>query len=209
MLREPNLKRALAFIDGQNLFHAAREAFGSRYPDYDVMRLSRAVCSAHDWELCGVRFYTGLPGRREAPFWHHYWSAKISVMRRLGVDVYTRRLAYRRKRALLPDGTPGEVTVGEEKGIDLRIGLDILEAVLLGHCDVVLLFSQDQDFSEVSRRLPIVAARDRRWLKMASAFPAGGTSRNRRGVHGTDWVPLDQTTWNACRDLRDYRPRRR
>jgi hypothetical protein len=30
---EPTVKRAVAFIDGQNLFHAVREAFGYTYPN--------------------------------------------------------------------------------------------------------------------------------------------------------------------------------
>jgi hypothetical protein len=33
---EPPVKRAFVFIDGQNLFHAAKEAFGYSYPNYDV-----------------------------------------------------------------------------------------------------------------------------------------------------------------------------
>jgi hypothetical protein len=35
-MREPTLKRAWAFFDGQNLYHAAKEAFGYRLPNYDV-----------------------------------------------------------------------------------------------------------------------------------------------------------------------------
>ena len=32
---EPAIKRAIAFVDGQNLFYAAKEAFGYSYPNYD------------------------------------------------------------------------------------------------------------------------------------------------------------------------------
>ncbi len=35
MSSEPPVKRAIAFVDGQNLFHAARKAFGYTYPNYD------------------------------------------------------------------------------------------------------------------------------------------------------------------------------
>ena len=42
---EPVVKRAIAFVDGQNLFHAAREAFGSHYPDYDPVALSKTICA--------------------------------------------------------------------------------------------------------------------------------------------------------------------
>lgn len=33
---EPAVKRAAAFIDGQNLFCAAKEAFGYTFPNYDL-----------------------------------------------------------------------------------------------------------------------------------------------------------------------------
>ena len=40
---EPALPRTIALVDGQNLFHAAREAFGYTYPNYDVTALAKAV----------------------------------------------------------------------------------------------------------------------------------------------------------------------
>ena len=42
-------------------------------------------------------------------------------MRAQGVHVTVRPLRRRRKRARLDDGTPAELTVLEEKGIDVRI----------------------------------------------------------------------------------------
>jgi hypothetical protein len=39
MPQEPQRKRVVSFIDGQNLFYAAREAFGYTYPNYDVSAL--------------------------------------------------------------------------------------------------------------------------------------------------------------------------
>jgi hypothetical protein len=35
---EPRTKRAIAFIDAQNLFHAAKEAFGFRHPYSRALR---------------------------------------------------------------------------------------------------------------------------------------------------------------------------
>lgn len=46
MPQEPPIKRAIAFVDGQNLFHAARHAFGYTFPNYDVKKLAQAVCQA-------------------------------------------------------------------------------------------------------------------------------------------------------------------
>ena len=86
----------------------------------------------------------------------------------------------------------------EEKGIDVRIALDIMRAVIDRACDAVVLFSQDQDFVEVALEVRAIAQAQRRWLKIASAFPAGEGALNRRGVDRTDWLPIDRTTYEAC-----------
>jgi len=42
---EPPLKRAITFIDAQNLFHAAKEAFGHRHPNFDPLKLAATICA--------------------------------------------------------------------------------------------------------------------------------------------------------------------
>ena len=54
---EPSSKRAIAFIDGQNLFYAVKYAF----PNYDASALADAVCRDSGWTLSKVHFYTGIP----------------------------------------------------------------------------------------------------------------------------------------------------
>jgi hypothetical protein len=44
MPREPAIKRAVAFIDGQNLFHSARNTFGYTYPNFDALALAARLC---------------------------------------------------------------------------------------------------------------------------------------------------------------------
>jgi predicted GTPase len=44
VVAEARQPRAIAFVDGQHLFHQAREAFGYQTPNYDVVALSEAVC---------------------------------------------------------------------------------------------------------------------------------------------------------------------
>lgn len=102
---EPATKRTVAFIDGQNLFHASREAFGYTYPNYDVSALARAICKRQGWQLDQVRFYTGIPDPTDDPFWNHFWLHKLAMLGRQGVAVYSRPLRYRNRRVRLPDGT--------------------------------------------------------------------------------------------------------
>ena len=75
---EPEVKRAVAFFDGQNLFHAAREAFGYTFPNYDPVVLAQRLCGQMGWVFRGVRFYTGVPDARDNQGWHHFRHKKRS-----------------------------------------------------------------------------------------------------------------------------------
>ena len=97
MKTEPAVKRTIAFIDGQNLFHNVRNAFGYNYPNYDVRKLAATVCASCGWKLDRVQFYTGVPAATDNPFWHGFWTNKLSMMGRRGVLVYSRQLVYRNK----------------------------------------------------------------------------------------------------------------
>ena len=55
-------------MDGQNLFHAARRAFGYAVPNYDVVSLARAACHTRGWTLVQIRFYTGVPDQADDQF---------------------------------------------------------------------------------------------------------------------------------------------
>lgn len=127
--------RAIAFIDGQNLFHSARSAFGYAYPNYDVRALSEAVCRIKSWSLEQVRFYTGIPSFAENLFWNRFWSSKLGVMGRQGVRVYSRPLRYRNRQVGMPDGTTRYLFSGEEKGIDVRIALDVMRLTYENACE--------------------------------------------------------------------------
>ena len=194
---EPRIKRAVSFIDGQNLYRHAKDAFGHHHPNYDPRKLADAVCADRGWINHGVCFYTGVPSAARSPMWHVYWSRRLTAMRRAGVVVTSRTLRYRVERVRLPDGTVHEVPVEREKGIDLRLGLD-----------VAIVFSQDQDLAEVAREVRDISRSAERWLKVVSAFPYGANATSTRGIDRTDWFRMDREFYDACLDPRDYRPRR-
>ena len=108
-----------------------------------------------------------------------------------------------RINAIINTVTP---THSEEKGIDVRIALDVVRMAHRQEYDVALVFSQDQDLSEVAEEVRTIAREQDRWLKIASAFPQSPASRNRRGINKTDWIPIDRATYDSCLDPRDYRP---
>ena len=207
-MTEPTIKRTIAFVDGQNLFHAAREAFGYPYPNFNPSALAQAICAGHSWQLAQIRFYTGIPAATDDPFWHQFWSAKLLAMSRRGIHVYSRSLRYRNKTVTLPTGLTHSFLVAEEKGIDVRIALDVIRMAHRNEFDVALVFSQDQDLSEVADEIRVISREQSRWIKIACAFPFSPTVRNRRGINGTDWIRIDRATYDACLDPKDYRPKR-
>ncbi len=209
MPAEPPVKRTVAFFDGQNLYHVAKLAFGYTYPNYDPLKLAADICKQEGWRLSQVRFYTGVPDRADNAFWHHFWTAKTAQMGRQGVKVYTRALRYRNKTIELPDGSKHVYRDGDEKGIDVRLAVDVIS---LGHrteYDVALIFSQDQDLSEVSDEVRVISQEQNRWIKVASAYPTAPGYTNRRGIMRTQWLPISQAVYDQCLDPRDYRPKQK
>lgn len=205
---EPSEKRAIVFVDGQNLFYGAKNAFGYQYPNYDIACLASKICNMHQWTLAETRFYTGMPSADDKPFWHHFWSAKLAVMGgRQGIHVFSRPLRYRNQTITLPNGTNQTVLVGQEKGIDVRIALDIVRLARENLYDVAVIFSQDQDLSEAAEEVRLIALQQGRWIKLVSAFPVSPASHNNRGINKTDWIKLDRKTYDECLDMRDYRPK--
>jgi uncharacterized LabA/DUF88 family protein len=203
---EPVVKRTVAFIDGQNLFHTVREAFGYSYPNFDVQKLAHQVVAGQaGWQLIQVRFYTGIPAPADNAHWHQFWTRKLLAMSRAGVHTYARSLRYRNKQVHLPSGSVHTFLVGEEKGIDVRLAVDITRLAHRDEYDVALIFSQDQDLSEVAEEIRQIARERSRWIKIASTFPYSPTIRNRRGINHTDWIRIDRATYDACIDARDYR----
>jgi len=205
--QEPATKRAVAFFDGQNLFYAAKKAFGYNFPNYDPSALAQAVCVRQGWQLSQVRFYTGIPSVQADPQRHAFWTEKLRHMNSAGVVTFTRRLQYRNKVIALPDGSAHTLLVGQEKGIDVRIALDIIGVAYRNQADVILVFSQDQDLSEAADEIRQIAADQKRWIKIASAFPLSPTVFNPRGINNTDWIRLDRALYETCIDPRDYRPK--
>ena len=202
---EPSSKRVIAFIDGQNLLYSVKNAFGYLYPNYDVKLLAEKICKERGWTLQQVKFYTGVPDSNDDQFWSDFWTRKLGAMGQKGIAIYSRKLRYRNQTVSLPNGQAHTFLVGQEKGIDIRIAIDIIRAAHQKICDVCLVFSQDQDLSEVADEVRIIAKEQDRWIKIASVFPISPTYKNTRGINNTDWVKIDRKTYDACIDPNDYR----
>lgn len=188
MITEPTVKRAIAFFDGQNLYHCAREVFNRPSPDFDPLKLAKKICELKGWQLHQVRFYTGIPDEKDNDFWHYFWMAKLASMGKRRIYTFSR-----------------PIRSGKEKGIDIRIALDMVRLARHGNYDVGIIFSQDQDLSEAVDEIKEQAFISDKWIKLASAFPDSLLSKNKRGVNGTDWIRIDEKLYTSCLDPNDYR----
>lgn len=207
-MEEPPVKYAMAFIDGQNLYRHAKDAFGHHHPNYDPLALHAKVCEINGWKPTLVRFYTGVPDVAHNEMWSKYWSNRILALKRAGVCVTTRPLRYYRQEVTAADGSTIEVITPQEKGIDVRLALDIVRCARSKQFDVGVIYSQDQDLSEVADEVRQIAREQNRWMKLVSAFPSGPNATSSRGINKTDWFLISREIYDACLDPRDYRPKR-
>lgn len=194
----------MAFIDGQNLYHAAKSAFRCRFPNYDAQALVQNICDTRQWKLTEVRFYTGIPTMRDDRAWHEFWSRKLAAMGKRGIIVFSRPLRYHTETITF-GGKRHTFLSAEEKGVDVRLALDVIRLAHRKTYDVALIFSQDQDLSEAVDEVKLISREQQRWLRVASAFPDAPHLKNRRGINGTDWILIDAPLYAACVDTRDYR----
>jgi uncharacterized LabA/DUF88 family protein len=188
--------RAMCFFDGQNLYASAKHAFGTER-NVRPVDLARAVCRTQGWRCEGVHYYQGSPDPNREPSESHLWNRRRSRLEASGVHVFDRRFQYSEYERQLPDGTSETMTRVKEKGIDVRLALDVVE---LGHknlFDVAVLFCRDQDLSELVPTIQRLSLLQDRTIKLVSAFPTSEANRL-RGIDGMNWLEIDKSMYESC-----------
>jgi uncharacterized LabA/DUF88 family protein len=197
-------------VDGQNLYHGCRNHFGhgNCHPHLlaDELLEGRA--------LAGVRFYTGIHDRRINGFAHAALTRRLDTMKIRGVETYPHPLKYSDVEATDPSVPPCDhgfhrvdvVRKGREKGIDLRIGLDMLRLARHREYDVAVLVSQDTDLDQAVTDL--MALRDELgiWLVVENAIPYSPTSGYPKFHLPTcrRWHVIGDAMFARIRDDTDY-----
>ena len=187
MLIEPQEKRLFTLFDCQNLFHACKNAWGYQRANFDPLKLSRLLQRDHlDWKFEKTHLYTGIHRQDIHPELHHFWTKKLELLEKSPqVTCVTRPLRYTEC-----DGKK----IAREKGIDVRIALDLVRLARTGAFDVAVIFSQDNDFREVADEIRAIAKEFDRWIKIVSAFPdaSGPNNLPQRGIEHTDWIRISK-----------------
>lgn len=118
-----------------------------------------------------------------------------------GVRVVTRTLRYFEEPVRLPDGTIRVVEVAREKGIDLRLALDLLRLARQGAFDCALVFSQDGDLAEMVQELEGLRRELNRCLVVDCAFPDAPRAW---GIGGARPIRFDKRLYETAIDPANY-----
>lgn len=141
-------KRVAVYMDWQNVYNAARRAFGAdpswpnEYGQFSPFQLARILAAGHSRgksaELVRVEVHRGIPSSSRDPvgFGANRRQAAAWVAESPLVIPRLRPLRY-------PADWPAEPP--EEKGVDVELALNLVEAVTLKHCDIAILFTHDTD----------------------------------------------------------------
>ena len=201
--------RTIVFIDGQNLFKSANEEFGllDKFPPYDPALIGINACKhvnkkefketlkikEHEKLVhTQTRFYSGIPDPNKSD-WHSHlydrWQELIHKMEIDGVSYFTPELQY-----IKINGSSNKYTVAE-KGVDMRIGLDLVQLSYEKKYDVAIIFSKDSDFIEAVKSVKQVAGNQKRVIRTVSCVPLTNNSKRNGwwGIRGTKWCPFDQS----------------
>ncbi len=147
-------KRAIAFIDGFNLYHSIQNDKAlHKYKWLDLNRLVQGFLSSkeHLGEVCYFTAYTDWNPARKSR--HHTY---VKALEGSGVKVIFGQFVERERTSLVPCGCPcttsstksicgKKFTSHEEKKTDVNIAVSILKACITGSCDSIYLLTGDND----------------------------------------------------------------
>lgn len=147
----PEAVRVAVFIDWQNVYMAARRAFGlERMPvergNFSPYRLGLLLAAANGRGRAGhlvrVEVHRGLPSHR-----HDRLGYNATRRQARAWKAEAPRIVQPRLRPLLYRNYPDRAAT--EKGVDVALAVNAIEAKLRNRCDVVVIFSHDMDLLPV------------------------------------------------------------
>lgn len=141
------MTRVAVFIDWQNTYKTAREAFGWRdwpneYGNFSPYALATAFARANgrqeSGEVIRVFVYRGLPSNRLDPAGYAANRRQSAAWMRENDEIVVPKVRLLRY-------TNDDPATPREKGIDVLLAIDALEWTLTDRCDVAVIFSHDTD----------------------------------------------------------------
>lgn len=198
------------FIDYQNTYMRAREAFGDPTTEHDytfgqvfprrlaVLLRQRAEEKGFDRELVDVRIYRGEPDAQRSSKGQAACQRQVRFWReQAAVTVITRPLHYR-----IVGKDSGEPRwEAREKGIDVRIAVDLVRGALNDEYDVAVLFSADSDLVPAAEAV----LDSGKWMEFAAWKADGAHAPHLRVPGRRTWCHfLTRQDFDLVQDRTDY-----
>lgn len=139
------LRRVIVFIDYQNVYKGAREAFDwtnqpGSFGQIDPLLLGQHLISQYpDRVLTQVRVYRGRPSQKRDPRGYAANQRQLAVWNQTtDVKPVLRDLRY-------PPGWPNCPEKPQEKGVDVALAVDFVRLAIHDRYDIGVVFSADTD----------------------------------------------------------------
>lgn len=192
----------VAFVDLQNLFYFLKDNCRVPATQVHIPNLLRDFAQTHGLNLTEIQIFTGIHDYKREQHKHDAMAKRLRWLERNGCRVTALTLSY------YTDRETKEVRA-QEKGVDVRIGSEILRAVHDGLTKVIL-FTQDKDIAQAT----VVASemsleRGRAFTAFSPELAGAEWEHNGKcgmhGLRGTERLPLSVEM--AKRHVRPERPR--
>ncbi|MGH8885413.1 MAG: NYN domain-containing protein [Egibacteraceae bacterium] len=202
------MTRVVVFIDYQNVYKRAREAFGldgaahwegQIHPFAVGHELAGRATPGHHRTLQEVRIYRGLPDARRDPRGNaaclrqlQFWSSLPKV------TPVKRPLQYPPQTSSRPP---------REKGIDVQIAVDLVMGAVNDAYDCAVVFSADTDL--IPALDAVVELKGDHSVEVAAWQHNTGYGSRIRASTGPTWCHyLDRGVYQSVADLHDYNTQR-
>jgi uncharacterized LabA/DUF88 family protein len=157
-------------------------------------------------QLERAALYQGVPKAEHDADRNAWWNRKLAVVGRSGVKVERRYMKPRELKIKLDGIVHFEHTVQRliEKGIDLKLGLDLVRYANSRAYDVAIIFSQDGDLVEAAEEVHRIAKEQNRWVQVECAHPFAPVAEC-HPINRTVQRQITRAIYDTCIDPTDYR----
>jgi uncharacterized LabA/DUF88 family protein len=199
-------EQVIVFIDDSNVYRDARRCFFSEnHPSsygrirpyrYGMLLGERQPFGQDDdRELKEVRVYGGTPNRHKDPETYAAFRRMVAEWSKTGAKAIMRPLRY-------PEDWPD--SPAQQKGVDVKLALDVLVMGLRGDYDTAIVASTDTDLIPAFEACQALGVADKRTLEIA-AWRKGDFAKKITVPGLRLWCHyLDEDDYRTSRDSRDY-----
>lgn len=134
---EPDRPSAVVFVDLQNFYSFLTSCCGVNPVRIHLMNFVKEWLHHNGLHASEIRIYTGMPDEQLEPQRAEALKRRLAWYHALGAKVFTHKLAYARDKF-------GDMR-GREKGVDVRLASELVEAVAVRGVRRVVVMTQDRD----------------------------------------------------------------